>query len=119
MYFVCVQPWWQARQADAACSDDTTFTPLMGFYMSFPETAATCWLETANIDPSHCWVSLLDDGCDMTCVGLSGINHGVLSCHEIDARQEHSMLVFWRNQSPTIAFILFLTLLIAAIWVNF
>lgn len=68
VYFMCVQLWWQARQADAACLDDTTFTPLMGFYMSFPETAATCWPETANIDPSHCWVRLLDDGCDMTCV---------------------------------------------------
>lgn len=59
---LCGQLWWQARQADAACLDDTTFTPLTGFYMSSPETAATCWLETASIEPSHCWVSLPDDG---------------------------------------------------------
>lgn len=62
--FCILQLWWLVCQADAACSDDTTFTPLMGFYMSFLATAATCWLETANTDPSHCWVSPPDDGCD-------------------------------------------------------
>lgn len=57
MHFVCFQLAWRVRQGGAACSDDTTFTHLMGFYTSFPETAATCSLETANTAPSLYWVS--------------------------------------------------------------
>ena len=57
MYFACVQFARQVQQGDAVCLDDTMFTRLMGFYMSFPETAATYSLGTATIAPSHCWVS--------------------------------------------------------------
>lgn len=57
VYFVCVQLACQVWRGDAACSDDTTFTRLMEFCTSFPETAATCSLGTATTAPSRFWVS--------------------------------------------------------------
>lgn len=97
---LCVQLWWGAHQADAACLDDTTFTPLMGFYMSSLETAATCWLETASIEPSHCWVTLTDDGLwyEMYQLILS-----VTGCRRA-VRSMLDMHVFWRILSPFIFF---------------
>lgn len=61
MYYGCFQLVWRVWQGGAVCSDDTTFTHLMGFYTSFPETAATCSLETANTAPSLYWVSHTPD----------------------------------------------------------
>lgn len=57
-------------------------------------TAATCWLETANTDPSRCWVGHPDDGCG----------------HEIDASSLHDLQIA--------SFIFSKTLSIAAICVQ-
>lgn len=91
---LCIlQLWWPVCQADAACSGETTFTPLTEFYMSFLETAATCWPETANTDPSRCWVSHPEDGYD----------------HEIDACSLQYLQIY--------PFIFSLMLSTAAVWV--